>query len=172
MEGMRKKAGMEGTARHGAGECRSDSRKWKMDRLDDEQLTADGMEMVSEHIQSLDLGSWLKTHCNQGAVECGERQTYFNAHLEKPDRSTARRTADTGRDPSLEQEAERHRERKTYCRRDEIPEIPIQRTGGIRTSAQALKRSAMGQEPFLILAAWPAREDLDLGSLSATYNSS
>lgn len=45
--------------------------------------------------------------------------------------------------------------------------------GGIRTSAQALKRSAMGQEPFLIPPAGPSREDLDLCSPSApTHNSS
>lgn len=44
---------------------------------------------------------------------------------------------------------------------------------GIRTSAQALKRSATGQEPFLIPPAGPVREDLDLCSLSApTHNSS
>ena len=36
--------------------------------------------------------------------------------------------------------------------------------GGIWTSAQALKRSATGQEPFLIPPAGPAREDLDLCS--------
>lgn len=44
---------------------------------------------------------------------------------------------------------------------------------GIRTSAQALKRSATGQEPFLIPPAGPGREDLDLSQLWApTHNSS